>query len=299
MSKDGGTVSIVRSRKDREHPYVIINRNVFEDERLSWEARGVMGWLLAKPDDWKVRIDYLIRQGPGGRDRMYRIMAELRTYGYAVQTPRKNEQGQFAGWDITIYETPVTPLPEKAEVVNPLPEKPDTAEPDKAEPDTAEPDTAEPDTEKPYALISNKDQPSTNLTKEEGEGAPAPEWDDLTPARELRAERKAAADASRGAARPMHCPSYGRLSNVFRAELTALWKAHSFMVEDHIRRAIGWYWDNHQKEYRTLAEWEDDLRAVVENEIDKRRPLTPAPRPVAAKQTRYIDPAVLRGEHVQ
>ena len=68
---------IIRTAKDRHHPYVLISRDVFHDTRLSWEARGLLGYLLSKPDDWEIRFANLLHQGPGGRDRMRRILREL------------------------------------------------------------------------------------------------------------------------------------------------------------------------------------------------------------------------------
>jgi hypothetical protein len=43
----------------RRHPYVVIDRRPPEDERQSWAARGLLGYLLAKPDDWQLRVSDL------------------------------------------------------------------------------------------------------------------------------------------------------------------------------------------------------------------------------------------------
>ena len=60
----------------RRHPYVVIDRRPLEDERLSWAARGLLGYLLAKPDDWQLRVSDLCRrtlQGRVHRARPHRI----------------------------------------------------------------------------------------------------------------------------------------------------------------------------------------------------------------------------------
>ena len=49
--------------KHKRAPFVVIDRRVLEDERLTWAARGVLGYLLAKPDDWQLRITDLQRRG--------------------------------------------------------------------------------------------------------------------------------------------------------------------------------------------------------------------------------------------
>lgn len=54
--------------KHRHGPYVVIDRRVLEDKRLTWAARGILGYLLAKPNDWELRVEDLRRAAltPGG-----------------------------------------------------------------------------------------------------------------------------------------------------------------------------------------------------------------------------------------
>jgi hypothetical protein len=111
---------IVRVTKNRSNPYTIVLRATFEDETLSWEARGVLAYLLCKPDNWQIRHGDLVKRGPGGRDRMYRILGELEQAGYIKRVLEQDERGQFM-WYSEIYETP-----------QPFTEKPYTAKPDTA-----------------------------------------------------------------------------------------------------------------------------------------------------------------------
>jgi hypothetical protein len=43
-------------RAPRRYRFVTINQDAVEDSRLSWAARGLLGYLLSRPDDWKVLI---------------------------------------------------------------------------------------------------------------------------------------------------------------------------------------------------------------------------------------------------
>ena len=43
-------------RSPRRRRYVIIEQSVVEDSRLSWAARGILGYLLSRPDSWQVRV---------------------------------------------------------------------------------------------------------------------------------------------------------------------------------------------------------------------------------------------------
>ena len=108
-----------------------------EDSRLSWAARGLLGYLLSRPDDWKVLVKDLQRRGNLGRDGIYRLLRELRDVGYVRYQKSRDTRGRMRGGDYIVREIPSTPLPDL--------------------PDTASPDTAPPDPVKPEAL------PNTDL----------------------------------------------------------------------------------------------------------------------------------------
>ncbi len=64
-------------RAPRRNRFLIIDQRAIEDERLSWAARGLLGYLLSKPDDWKVLVNDLRKRGDLGRDGIYRLLREL------------------------------------------------------------------------------------------------------------------------------------------------------------------------------------------------------------------------------
>ena len=117
-------------------PYTVIDRRPLEDDRLSWAARGVLGYLLAKPDDWALRIENLRRHGDLGRDALYGILKQLRRYGYVERRVMRDEKGRITETFYIVYEVPRTE--------SPCPDKPDTAHPDTGAPDTDGPDRAQP-----------------------------------------------------------------------------------------------------------------------------------------------------------
>jgi hypothetical protein len=106
MNSQGG---IIRTVKDREHPYRTMNISVLQDNRLSLEARGLLGYLLSKPDDWEVRFtDLLSYAGPNCKeDRLRRILKELESFGYIQRTRKNVAHGKFE-WVTTVFETPQT-----------------------------------------------------------------------------------------------------------------------------------------------------------------------------------------------
>lgn len=94
---------IYRTVKNKEYFYA--SNEPFNDERLSWEARGVIGYLLSKPDGWECRNYDLLNKGPAGEHKLKRIMAELRQYGYLRRYRFHKEDGTFE-WVTEIYESP-------------------------------------------------------------------------------------------------------------------------------------------------------------------------------------------------
>lgn len=137
--------------RKRSENYAVIPNAVADDARLSFEARGVLVYLLAKPHDWKIRIGDLRKQGLG-RDKAYRILDQLQKAGYIERVQRAGGSGRYGEVDYTVYDDPVPsclPLPEKQETVSPLPE---IQEAERPLPET--PDTENPDTENQEALLS-------------------------------------------------------------------------------------------------------------------------------------------------
>jgi len=108
--------------KKRENPYVQIDKRVFEDTRLSWRAKGIMGYLLSKPDGWKVNVSDIWGKGKEGRNAVQDCMAELRLYGYADLITTHDANGNFTGKEWVVSEEPkggFTDATEKPEMDNP------------------------------------------------------------------------------------------------------------------------------------------------------------------------------------
>jgi hypothetical protein len=101
---------IIRASHSKDNPYSMLRKAMFEDNRLSLEARGMLGYILVKPDDWQIQIADLMKQGKTGRDRVYRIINELIGFGYIDRIEVRNEQGKVVRYDYFTYEEP---LPEK------------------------------------------------------------------------------------------------------------------------------------------------------------------------------------------
>ncbi len=85
--------------------FLVVDNALFEDARLSWEARGVMGYLLSKPDNWQARVYDLMAHGPAGSHKIGRILNELERAGYLRRERVVLADGTF-DWVTSIYEAP-------------------------------------------------------------------------------------------------------------------------------------------------------------------------------------------------
>lgn len=127
-------------RQKRKERFSIIDNRVIEDKRLSWGARGLLEYMLSKPDDWKFYMSELISHSDkDGRDKTYGYMDELKKYGYVTRKQKRNSNGKFGNQDLIVNDSPLTGFPY-----------------------TAKPDTDSPDTVNP-ALLNTDFKPNTDI----------------------------------------------------------------------------------------------------------------------------------------
>lgn len=103
-------------RRRRNSGFTIIGNVVFDDDRLSYEAAGLLGYLLSRPDHWEVNQTQLGDRRGVGRDRMRRIVGELIEAGYMRRERIRNESsGTFNGSTYLVYDEPQKADPEEVE----------------------------------------------------------------------------------------------------------------------------------------------------------------------------------------
>ena len=124
-------MSIRRGKHKSE--YALIPNAVVNDIRLSFEARGLLLYLLAKPEDWCVRAADLCKQGGIGRNKAYRLLSDLEKAGYLVRERGREDSGRFGALDYVVFDDPnmqCEPRPQNQHmVVSPSPQKRDVDKP--------------------------------------------------------------------------------------------------------------------------------------------------------------------------
>lgn len=90
-------------RRKRHRQYTIVANEVADDDRLGFEALGLLTYLLSRPDNWSVHVKQLCKRGGCGRDKTRRILNELIAARYVVrQKIRSVEGGQFVRGDYEV-----------------------------------------------------------------------------------------------------------------------------------------------------------------------------------------------------
>ncbi len=97
--------TIFRVEKNPDNPFVMIDRRPIENPKLSWKAKGLLAYLLSRPDNWIVRFRDLVNRSPDGAHTVRAAMKELRAAGH-VKVLAEREKGRVLQWTYTIHESP-------------------------------------------------------------------------------------------------------------------------------------------------------------------------------------------------
>lgn len=87
--------------------FTVVCNETADDNRLSLRARGLMLWLLSKPDGWKINARLITTIVPEGRDAILTALKELETFGYLRHEKVQMPGGQWVTQTF-LYESPGT-----------------------------------------------------------------------------------------------------------------------------------------------------------------------------------------------
>jgi hypothetical protein len=84
----------------------MINKGLVNDQELSWKAKGILVYLLSKPDDWKVIEKDIIKQSKDSRDSVRSGISELIKAGYIIRSENRNrdKKGRLNTYNYDVYE---------------------------------------------------------------------------------------------------------------------------------------------------------------------------------------------------
>lgn len=94
-------------RVEKNANYVVMNRTVLSDDRLSWKAKGIMAYMLSMPDDWTFYLSELMNHSTDGEKSFRNGFKELKDSGYVKRKP-VYEDNKISHWETIVHEIPQT-----------------------------------------------------------------------------------------------------------------------------------------------------------------------------------------------
>ena len=86
--------------------FTVVPNQILNDGRISFKAKGLLVFILSKPDHWRTPTSHLASIGPDGRQAIQSMMRELEQAGYVV---RRRYQDQATGqwrYDVLVFDCP-------------------------------------------------------------------------------------------------------------------------------------------------------------------------------------------------
>lgn len=105
-------MAIHHAKKERD--YTVIDNAMLRNPNLSLKAKGLMSYMLSRPDDWVFTIRGLAHFCRDGPDSVRSAVQELEKAGYIVRQ-RKREKGKYQEMEYDIYEKPAQVLSAQVE----------------------------------------------------------------------------------------------------------------------------------------------------------------------------------------
>ncbi len=100
--EDTGDIVRINHNQDK---WFQLSRALAQDRTISYALRGLLAYLISKPNGWQVNTSDLIKASPAGRDKTYSLLKEGENRGYMSRRRERKEGGHFQ-WVTNVYESP-------------------------------------------------------------------------------------------------------------------------------------------------------------------------------------------------
>lgn len=117
---------IRRSEHSAQKRFALVSRDLAQNRTLSFQARGLLLYVLSKPEGWKAKDTDLMREGGIKKHAYQSILNELKDAGYARRIEARSTGGKFS-YSLELSEEPQLTSPEAE--ASPLPDYRVAAEP--------------------------------------------------------------------------------------------------------------------------------------------------------------------------
>lgn len=91
--------------------FSILPNDIVNSENLSLKSKGLLWYLLSKPEDWQVNVADIENNSIDGKASVKAGIIELENNGYIVKEKHRKKNGNFDGWDYFVYDSPKAEKP--------------------------------------------------------------------------------------------------------------------------------------------------------------------------------------------
>ena len=168
-------------RTPRRNNFTTIGNGIFMENALSFEAMGLLAYLLSKPDNWQVHVQALVRATEGtaqkrGENKILALLRELIGAGYITRKRQSSGKMDYYVYDEPQGEPSADTIPDSGSCAEnasqPIENEPQPSKPHVAKPHVAKPHVAKPHVAFEGVLINTEGQQELKLNKD-GRGANA------------------------------------------------------------------------------------------------------------------------------
>jgi len=86
--------------------FVSIHKGFIQDSNLSWKAKGLLLYLLSRPDDWQIYETELIKHTSDGLSSLKSGIKELEKTGYIERKRKRDDKGRLKEYEYEVFEQP-------------------------------------------------------------------------------------------------------------------------------------------------------------------------------------------------
>ncbi|WP_194745895.1 conserved phage C-terminal domain-containing protein [Staphylococcus chromogenes] len=86
--------------------FVTVHKDFIHDSNISWKAKGILLYLLSRPDDWQIYETELEQHSTDGLSGLKTGIKELEEIGYIQRKRKRDKSGRLNGYEYLVYEQP-------------------------------------------------------------------------------------------------------------------------------------------------------------------------------------------------
>ena len=92
-------------RDHKNNNITTISNEIFNDNRLSWKAKGLLCQMLSLPEDFNLTVENLQTLTSDGNSATRSALVELEKHGYLTRKAIR-DRGKIVDLEYSIYENP-------------------------------------------------------------------------------------------------------------------------------------------------------------------------------------------------